>query len=432
MTSLNDFQSAMKLIEEKSYSQAIDILVEISPNTSEWSFYRRIIIDLLKKFYQKQRIEDEELYRFFKLFFNNKFKRECDEIAKLIPSYPPIEHLLSQRPLVRIRKTANKLITFLSGTALGAFITKIVESSPAAAATTAVCICTVTIVVVASNLPRPSRIAFMSNRDGNFEIYTMDESGSNIQRLTYDPSWDGQPNWSRDGNFIVFNSHRDNNSEIYIMRSDGTDVLNLTRNPSHDAFPQISPSGRQIIFNSNRDGDNEIFLMDINGANLRQLTFNTVDDYWATWANDGSQILFSSGVQERRDIYIMNLNNGDLRQLTHDPQDDIDPIMSPDGTQIAFISRRTGEYALYVMRFDGSNQRQIAAFAPSMRVLHPAWSPDSSRITVTATPSAAFTGWYSSGFGGGFEIYVVSVSGNTTTKSITVNRFDDSEPDWRP
>jgi len=42
----------------------------------------------------------------------------------------------------------------------------------------------------------PSRIAFVSFRDGNFEIYVMDADGFNQQRLTYNRAWNKEPSWS--------------------------------------------------------------------------------------------------------------------------------------------------------------------------------------------------------------------------------------------
>lgn len=56
--------------------------------------------------------------------------------------------------------------------------------------------------------PNGSQIAFMSQRDGNWEIYTSDLQGSNLKRLTSDPANDGLPVWSPDGLSIAFASDR--------------------------------------------------------------------------------------------------------------------------------------------------------------------------------------------------------------------------------
>ncbi len=73
-----------------------------------------------------------------------------------------------------------------------------------------------------------TKIAFMSERDGNPEIYLMDADGSNQTRLTDHPAADWSPSWSPDGKRIAFSSDRAGHHEIYVMNADGTGVLRLT------------------------------------------------------------------------------------------------------------------------------------------------------------------------------------------------------------
>ena len=58
------------------------------------------------------------------------------------------------------------------------------------------------------------KIAFQSDRDGNFEIYVMNADGSGQTRLTNNNAEDWEPNWSPDGTKIVFVSNCDGNFEI--------------------------------------------------------------------------------------------------------------------------------------------------------------------------------------------------------------------------
>ena len=62
-----------------------------------------------------------------------------------------------------------------------------------------------------------TRITFISDRDGNNEIYVMDADGSNQIRLTNDLGKDNRPSWSPDGTKIAFASARDGNINIYVM-----------------------------------------------------------------------------------------------------------------------------------------------------------------------------------------------------------------------
>ena len=89
-----------------------------------------------------------------------------------------------------------------------------------------------------------ARIAFVSDRDGNFEIYVMDADGGNQHRLTNNRhAMTCLPSWSPDGKRIVFFSDRDGHphvipgwftSEIYVMDADGGNQQKLTNNPNDD------------------------------------------------------------------------------------------------------------------------------------------------------------------------------------------------------
>ena len=82
-----------------------------------------------------------------------------------------------------------------------------------------------------------SAIAFITNRDGNREIYLMNSDGSNQHRLTNTPKDEQAPTWSPDGRRIAFVSIRNGNSDIYVMDADGGEVTRLTFDPAEDKNP---------------------------------------------------------------------------------------------------------------------------------------------------------------------------------------------------
>ena len=81
------------------------------------------------------------------------------------------------------------------------------------------------------------KITFASNRDENWEIYTMNADGSDQTRLTTKSFDNLFPSWSPDGTQIVFASDRDGNFEIYTMNADGSEQTRLTNNEFSDKNP---------------------------------------------------------------------------------------------------------------------------------------------------------------------------------------------------
>jgi WD40 repeat protein len=132
--------------------------------------------------------------------------------------------------------------------------------------------------------PNAQKIAFVTTRDGNSEIYTMNPNGSGLANLTQNAATDSGPDWSPDGSKIAFSSRRDGNAEIYVMNANGTGQTRLTTNSANDLSPAWSPDGQEIAFRSNLGSTGyEIWTMDADGTNPQKLTNNTYIDIDPDW-----------------------------------------------------------------------------------------------------------------------------------------------------
>ena len=118
----------------------------------------------------------------------------------------------------------------------------------------------------------PGKIAFVSTRDGNPEIYVINDDGSNMTRLTNHPTEDMHPTWSPDGSKLAFVALRDGNHEIYVIDADGSNMTRLTNHPTEDMHPTWSPDGSKLAFVALRDGNHEIYVIDADGSNMTRLT----------------------------------------------------------------------------------------------------------------------------------------------------------------
>ncbi len=139
--------------------------------------------------------------------------------------------------------------------------------------------------------PDGSKIAFISERDGSWEIYVMNPDGSGQTRLTNNTASDTLPLWSPDGTKLLFTRLGSSeggsskmSTEIYIMNADGSGQKRLSSEPGTVTEPSWSPDGKKIVFVSQRDGNNEIYVMNADGSEQKRLTNNTAVDLTPSWS----------------------------------------------------------------------------------------------------------------------------------------------------
>ena len=229
--------------------------------------------------------------------------------------------------------------------------------------------------------PGGRRIAFISDRGVTHDLYVMDSDGKNVVRLTQDNFLEGPPSWSPDGTRFAFAYARFavGNWEIYVMDADGNNLINLTNHKWQDVRPSWSPDGSKIAFASYRDcGFNtpeHIFVMNADGQGRRNLTGDTglTNNRFPTWSSDGRKIAFDSrqllgGV----DIYVITAEGKNLKQLTQEGNNRM-PVYSLDGTKIAFVSNRDGHDNIYLMEANGRNAVKLTRTPRGADNRSPSW-----------------------------------------------------------
>jgi Tol biopolymer transport system component len=96
--------------------------------------------------------------------------------------------------------------------------------------------------------PEGSTLAFVGERNGNFDIYTIPLDGGDEKRITTADGLDDGPEYSPDGQYIYFNSERTGRMQIWRMRPDGTEQEQVTNDDFNNWFPHVSPDGQRIVF----------------------------------------------------------------------------------------------------------------------------------------------------------------------------------------
>ncbi len=217
--------------------------------------------------------------------------------------------------------------------------------------------------------PDGTKIAFTSNRDGNFEIYVMNIDGSNPTRLTNNPAFDGMPAFSPDGTKIAFISTRDGKAEIYLMNADGSGQTRVTNDEFTNIQPDFSPDGTKLVYST----QSNLILINTDGTNRVSLTPHITDTQSPKFSPDGARIIFSSSSNlfSSRDIHVVNADGSNIVNLTtSNGVFDVRPDFSPDGSKIVYIR----EQDIYTMNADGSNQTALLADNPFGNV-SVSWGP---------------------------------------------------------
>lgn len=205
--------------------------------------------------------------------------------------------------------------------------------------------------------PDDKQLAVAVGVDSQQEIQVINaETGAITARLTNNPANDYAPAWSSDGQRIVFVSDRDGNPEIYVMDADGRNQTRLTNNSADDLSPVWSPDNSAIAFVSNRDGNKEIYVMNADGSLQTRLTDNPAEDISPHWSSSvyisdisspspetTGEILFSSTFEDMDGWYPFQIGPGLYDDYV------IDSIR--DKLYIEINVEQTTAYAIYSMNF---------------------------------------------------------------------------------
>ncbi len=176
--------------------------------------------------------------------------------------------------------------------------------------------------------PDGKTLAFVGQRNGDFDIYTIPAAGGEEIRLTTAKGLDDGPEYTRDGKYIYFNSERTGHMQIWRMRADGSEQEQVTFDEEHDWFPHISPNGKWMVFltydksvsGHPENKDVMLRLMSLKQNPLSQNPPKETDDTKAR----------SASIKDAKITVLAKLFGG---------QGTINvPSWSPDGSQVAFVS----------------------------------------------------------------------------------------------
>jgi Tol biopolymer transport system component len=143
---------------------------------------------------------------------------------------------------------------------------------------------------------------------------------------------DVSPALSPDGRRLAFVSYRDGNAEIYLLDLLTGQLRNLTNHPAPDTSPVWSPDGTQVAFESTRNGYQCISVIDLETGIIRDLTDHAYASQSPTWSPDSRRIVFQSKHDRYWNLYMIDLETGETRSLTNSNSDDVNPVWAATGS----------------------------------------------------------------------------------------------------
>jgi len=280
--------------------------------------------------------------------------------------------------------------------------------------------------------PDGRSVAFVSNRDGQWDLYVGLVTGGGLIRLSNDPNLEAQPRWSPDGTKILFSRLNDTGLQdiwvtpafpgaprrliqsaltpswsadgrrivysdgkvIWVCDADGANPRVVTKADPTPLFhyqPALSHNGDRMAFIRRRLGPrSELALVDLKTGSVRSLTSDDALALSPVWSPDDRFLYFSSSRGGTMNVWRVAVPTGELVQITAGQGDDIELDLSADGKRLIFATYRANTNLVEVT-FDGSatGQRKWLTTDLARSETAPRYSPDGKKITYFSNRTGA-------------------------------------------
>ena len=221
----------------------------------------------------------------------------------------------------------------------------------------------------------PAGMVFSSNSDGDYDIYSLDPDTAIVQltgKDNIDSYIDKQPALSSDGSKIAFVSNRSGNYAIHTMNSDGSSISGPLASLSGDSdgHPSWNNTGTMIVY----DNGGKLYIIKSDGT-TPDSGLDGLAGINPSWRSSSDKIVYESG----SDIYETDSEGSVSNKISPAFSTDGDPCLSPDGTGIVFTHYEDPDAFIYTMNTDGSGLLKITDNTSGLES-SPAWSADGNSI----------------------------------------------------
>lgn len=234
------------------------------------------------------------------------------------------------------------------------------------------------------------RLLFALEKDGRPQIYSADLEGKRIIQLVKENS--SYPAPSADGEQLAFVSDRDGNEDIYISSWDGTDPRRLTTAPGPDIHPAW---GRNTIFYTSTQGKGDSSVQNISsvpssGGTPTQITSFEGRNHSPSISSKGEVLAFATDrFWPGSDICLFDLKTKKEHCLLSGSRPFIRPRVSPSGESLSYTFGEKSNYDVGLVSIKTRKQQTVAA--DGAKEYDSAWSPDEKRLAFISEEGGTFS-----------------------------------------
>lgn len=216
------------------------------------------------------------------------------------------------------------------------------------------------------------------------DLYKVSAEGGQAQLLTMHEAHDFMPVWSKDGKKIAFASDRYGNFDVFVMSSNGGEPTRITHHSAPDYPYDFTPDNQHIIFGSGRHTVHsnvrfpsprlflQLYKVPVGGGRSQLISATGMEH--ARFDSKGKMLVYQDrkGTEDAwrkrqtssvaRDIWTYDMTSQQYKRISSFEGEDRDPLFSSDDQSVYYLSEKKGPQNLFKLSLDGKTEKQITQF----------------------------------------------------------------------
>jgi Tol biopolymer transport system component/DNA-binding winged helix-turn-helix (wHTH) protein len=208
--------------------------------------------------------------------------------------------------------------------------------------------------------PDGKRIAFVSGRSGNTEIWVCGSDGSSpVQLTSFRGPQVSTPRWSPDGGRIAFDSDAEGGWDVWMIGANGGKPVRMATHPANDGNPSWSRDGRWIYFDSARTGEQQVWKIPADGGEAIQVTW---DGGFAALESPDGKFLYHTKGQADTSLWRTPVEGGQATKVLEGLSNYLNLAIVDEGIYFVPQQGMASGYSIQFLNLGTKQIRRIANF----------------------------------------------------------------------